>query len=317
MAISYWWVNHKQTRREEVNGGYIWSPRTKKNGHKNETYLSLKLVQAGDLVFSYANTYVGAIGVAQGGYVEADRPSDFRGAGQAWDVNGWRVPIAWTELNVPLRPREQMSKIGPLLPGKYSPIRENGHGNEAFYLTSIPADLGGELLALIDQRNGVVGDVLADSRVGEGDRVERELKRDQFRGPTQIEQLVKARRGQGRFRENLLSIEKSCRLTRVSESLFLVASHIKPWAVCSDEERLDGHNGLLLAPHVDRLFDRGWISFSDAGEVLVANDQVASVLGAWGFGGSLPNVGAFTDRQKSFLDYHRKSIYCPVINQVK
>src|SRR5688572_5261595 len=50
--LSFWWVNHKQTVRSEIEGGYIWSPKTNRNGASNQTYLNLTLTNAGDIVFS-------------------------------------------------------------------------------------------------------------------------------------------------------------------------------------------------------------------------------------------------------------------------
>lgn len=51
----------------------------------------------------------------------------------------------------------------------------------------------------------------------------------------------------------------------------LGASHIKPWRLCTDAERLDPKNGLLLMAHIDALLDRGLISFASGGNLLVAN----------------------------------------------
>jgi predicted restriction endonuclease len=116
-------------------------------------------------------------------------------------------------------------------------------------------------------------------------------------------QLVNARIGQGEFRLRTYAIEPRCRLTGVSNSNFLTASHIKPWKSCSNQERLDGNNGLMLAPHVDRLFDRGWISFEDNGDVLVAKEAIPA-LNAWGLS-ETANVGEFTEKQCVYLAYHR------------
>jgi len=88
---------------------------------------------------------------------------------------------------------------------------------------------------------------------------------------------------------------------------FLVASHIKPWRVSTNEERLSGSNGLLLSPHVDKLFDRGWISFSDEGEILIAKQAVA-IAKAWGIDERI-TVGEFNLKQRLFLEYHRQKIY--------
>ena len=56
--------------------------------------------------------------------------------------------------------------------------------------------------------------------------------------PTFREQLVRARRGQGVFRANVLLREGYCRVTRVNEPRHLTASHIKPWRDATDTERL-------------------------------------------------------------------------------
>ena len=50
----------------------------------------------------------------------------------------------------------------------------------------------------------------------------------------------------------------------------LIASHIKPWSVCSNEERLSTENGLLLCANYDKLFDSGLISFDDNRKIIVS-----------------------------------------------
>jgi putative restriction endonuclease len=122
---------------------------------------------------------------------------------------------------------------------------------------------------------------------------------------TEKEQLIKARRGQGKFRANLELVETKCRLTGVNFKPLLVASHIKPWKDSTNEEKLDGNNGLLLSPHVDKLFDKGYISFSDDGEVLCNNDEIKEIMKAWGLDITRP-LGTFNNNQKIYLNYHRK-----------
>ena len=84
------------------------------------------------------------------------------------------------------------------------------------------------------------------------------------------EQLIRARMGQGRYREELLRECPYCLITGVSDERFLRASHIKPWIRSSNEERLDPKNGLMLTPTYDFLFDKGFISFGDNGVLLVS-----------------------------------------------
>jgi hypothetical protein len=85
---------------------------------------------------------------------------------------------------------------------------------------------------------------------------------------TETERIAVQRVGQNLFRAALLDYwQGRCCVTGLAVPELLRASHIKPWAACeSDNERLDVFNGLLLAPHLDALFDGGWITFSDDGE---------------------------------------------------
>jgi HNH endonuclease len=140
------------------------------------------------------------------------------------------------------------------------------------------------------------------------DQAEAVLRQRHDIGPTEIERLTKARRGQGSFREELIAFECRCRVTGVDDPALLTASHIKPWRVSTDEEKLDRENGLLLAPHIDRLFDRGYISFSDSGKLLVASTLGDGVLAAWGIDGNT-DVGSFSARQKDYLHYHRTHVF--------
>ena len=87
---------------------------------------------------------------------------------------------------------------------------------------------------------------------------------------TEIETLIKARQGQGSFRKKLLNLYPSCPLTGLDIQPLLIASHIKPWSKCNNEERLDPFNGLMLAPHIDALFDKGLITFDTDGTIKIS-----------------------------------------------
>lgn len=87
---------------------------------------------------------------------------------------------------------------------------------------------------------------------------------------TVIETLIKARQGQGSFRQKLLKLYPSCPLTGLDIEPLLIASHIKPWSVCDDNERLCRFNGLMLAPNIDRLFDNGLITFDTDGTIKIS-----------------------------------------------
>jgi len=78
-----------------------------------------------------------------------------------------------------------------------------------------------------------------------------------------------SRIGQGRFRKNVIDVwgnDEKCALTLVSTREVLIASHIIPWSKCdSNEQRLDGANGILLCAHIDKLFDRHKLTFVKQG----------------------------------------------------
>ena len=140
----------------------------------------------------------------------------------------------------------------------------------------------------------------------EDDRHEREILNRGLAGPVEKIQLVKSRRGQGVFRDNVESREPKCRVTGVTNPRYLMASHIKPWRKSTDQEKIDGNNGLMLAPHVDFLFDRGFISFEDDGTLIVSNQIEDGVLDAWGIPNEM-NVGAFSPKQSAYLKFHREN----------
>jgi hypothetical protein len=121
--------------------------------------------------------------------------------------------------------------------------------------------------------------------------------------PTRV-QVSHARVGQGAFRAAVLAREPACRMTGVSMPRCLVASHIKPWAVCVGGEHLDGANGLMLAPHIDFLFDTGLISFTDDGQLILAPTLDPAILYAWHIAVD-QNVGTFAPDQAHYLAYHR------------
>jgi hypothetical protein len=132
--------------------------------------------------------------------------------------------------------------------------------------------------------------------------------------PTDKLQLIQARRGQGKFRASVLRKERHCRVTGINDPAHLRASHIKPWAGSDDFERLDSDNGLMLAPHIDHLFDRAFISFDDEGRLLVLDDpKVRILLAAWKIDVATPALPPrpFNARQRLYLAEHRKRLARP------
>jgi hypothetical protein len=307
----YWWVNHRQNFRQEFAGGYLWSPKCNRNGSANESYTNMTRVRGGDTVFSCAAGELRAVGVVLAGAREASKPVEHGlvetdGAGES----GWQVPVRLQLLDQPLRIKEHAAALATVLPAKYSPIRASGDGNPGVYLAQLSEPmtallkelLGGQVEALL----AGLGVPAAADWAEEAAAIEIGLRRDI--APSLRAQLAKARHGQGVFRQNVEQFEHACRVTRVLDRRHLRAAHIKPWHACDDREKLDGCNGLLLAPHVQHLFERGYIAFADDGELLVSRNLNPSVLVAWGV--ALPfNAGQFRPEQQAYLAWHREAVF--------
>lgn len=97
---------------------------------------------------------------------------------------------------------------------------------------------------------------------------------------TEKERLIKSRIGQGKFKKLLVKRECKCALCGVTDSRVLIASHIKPWSVSTNAERLDVNNGLLLCPNHDALFDKHLISFDLDGKIVISQslDEIDRVF---------------------------------------
>jgi hypothetical protein len=322
--MRFWWVSQNQTYRQETEGGYLWSPKRNRNKVRNPYYEFMREVAPGDVVFSFADTWVKKIGIAQGYCHETPRPPEFGALGErSWDDVGWSVRVRFFALTNPIRPRDHISLLRPVLPPIYSPLKDSGDGNQ-MYLASVPDQMAHVLGTLVGSEYTSLVAAASDIAANERSRTTNDdqdtetweqhlmdlVQSNQTIPETEREAVVQARIGQGQFRKNVAKVESYCRITKVSEPAHLRASHTKPWRTSSNEERLDGENGFLLTPTIDHLFDRGFISFEDNGELIVSPVGRESSLRRLGIPvGERTNVGAFSSGQKNFLSYHRENVF--------
>lgn len=315
--MRFWWVNQNQTYRHEIQGGYLWSPKKNANGARNPFYESMREVSPGDLIFSFKDTRIVAIGIAQSYCWENPKPLEFGTAGQNWENVGWKVKVEFTELKNIIRPKDHMAVLGPYLPEKYSPLQPNGNGLQSVYLTELPKPLAEMLMGLIGQEVAAlsltaqaVKPVPADDLDYWEHKLELDIVGDTSVRETERLAIVRARVGQGLFKERVSIIETKCRITGVENPVHLIASHCKPWRDSSNEERLDGENGLLLTPSIDHLFDRGFIGFENNGKLIISPVAHRPSLERMGVETEqIVNVGSFSSGQKQFLDFHRNSVF--------
>lgn len=318
--MRYWWVNQNQTFRQERAGGFLWSPKRNAGGGRNPFYEFMREVAPGDLVLSFEGTYIRALGIVTSFCYECPKPAEFGFAGPNWDDIGWKVDIEYRDLISQLHPVDHMAVIGPRLPERYSPLQASGRGQQGVYLTVVPEEL---MQVLADLMGREVQDIIRVSQAAAPignygksvldweEHLRDKISSDNSIAQTEKEQVIMARRGQGLFRQNVQSIERFCRVTKVDRPEHLRASHCKPWRDCETNiERLNGENGLLLTPSIDHLFDRGFISFDNNGELLISPVAHLASLNRMNVPtGERVNVGAFSEGQKIFLEFHRNYVF--------
>ncbi|MBP5326847.1 MAG: HNH endonuclease [Bacteroidales bacterium] len=165
-------------------------------------------------------------------------------------------------------------------------------------------DIGSGLRKFLEYAQSDYRKQLDDSIIQEEDAVLKNKNID----ATEKESILKSRIGQGVFRQHLIDYWKGCSVTDCVTTPFLVASHIRPWRKSDNKQRLDVFNGLLLIPNLDKLFDRGYISFGDDGKIICSDFlsvKDKKILGVYD-SMRLKHVG---ELHLPYLRYHRESCF--------
>lgn len=157
----------------------------------------------------------------------------------------------------------------------------------------------------IDYKSDIVGYQMPEEKVQE-EIIEKDEKISQKKKDT----IIRARIGQGKYREDLLDECPYCPFTLVNDERLLIASHIKPWAKADNEEKIDPKNGFMLTPTYDKLFDRGFITFTDDKKVIVSpwlSPMNQKRLGI--YTGKLVSKLPLDEKRKEYLKYHRENVF--------
>lgn len=126
---------------------------------------------------------------------------------------------------------------------------------------------------------------------------------------TERKGLVTSRVGQGAYRKRIIHRwEYQCAVTGFDKLNVLIASHILPWAEADNEQRMDIHNGILLSPTYDALFDRSLISFENSGKIILSDAIAMEAYQKIGVTGK-EKISNFSTYNYDYLDKHRGSFH--------
>ncbi|MGJ7551604.1 HNH endonuclease [Pseudomonas alloputida] len=294
--MQFFWVNLGATHKEAKNGQFLWAPLSSQSKTGKEQFRlhwdNVAKVQTGDLIFCYHDNYIRGIATAKDDAHIADRPP--RPSFREWQNKGNRVDINYNELKRPVRSDDIAELYMMQFDSRTKPRLFNSAGGiNQIYMASLPADAG---LFLLEQAGILIE--YEDRMIDNGS--------SQKVSNTTRTALIEARVGQGAFRSGLLSRWASkCALTGLQNPNLLVASHIHAWSLADNTARLDTDNGLLLAAHIDRLFDSGLISFSQNGEILISdmlNEEERHILRL----DEYTKIDKLNDGNRMYLAKHRK-----------
>lgn len=143
-----------------------------------------------------------------------------------------------------------------------------------------------------------------------GRQSEEETPEKDAKDRTDTQAVRQARDGQGKYRDQLLEQCRFCPITKIADERLLIASHIKPWAASTDSEKIDPYNGYILSPLYDKLFDRGFITFTESRHVILSDFLSPLTWKQIGlknntFIQSLP----MDDKRAEYLKFHHKSVF--------
>lgn len=121
------------------------------------------------------------------------------------------------------------------------------------------------------------------------------------------ETLIKYRIGHSKFKELLREENKECPICGLKNSSLLIASHIKPWSKSNAKEKVDKNNGFLLCPNHDYLFDKGFITFDEKGNLLISpllKEEEIKILDL----NKKVQVN-LSNEKKEYIKWHRENLY--------
>lgn len=134
-----------------------------------------------------------------------------------------------------------------------------------------------------------------------------------------VSKKTPSREGQQQYRKRVIEHMPQCPFTKITDDRLLIASHIKPYRTCINEDKaseaIDFYNGLALSPTYDKLFDQGYITFTDSGELICGTQLTAYTWERLNINPNAKNVmRIYPENREKYLEYHRENVFQDDIN---
>ncbi|NQZ50402.1 MAG: HNH endonuclease [Moritella sp.] len=298
--MAYYWVNVGTTHQEMVREKLLWAPlvSVNKNGviTRKSSWDTVVSVQAGDVIFCCKNTHIISVVVAKKDAFKSPVPQSRSSS----KTEGNKVIIDLVELKNPLAVAEFKEEFIFKFNEECSEIifsKENKLCQK--YMVSIP-DLAAAFLL------NLIGEDSVDIQQSMDAHKSRKNSSSKKLAGIDKKVIAKARVGQGPFRKDVLKLWKNtCPVTNVDDEKLLIASHIVSWQLSTPEEKVDGYNGLPLSPNADKLFDKGLISFTDNGVMLLGDGIAPKLLEQLGIN-PMVKISGLKNENYPYLKRHRE-----------
>lgn len=299
--VNFYWVNIGTSFKEVAEFKFLWAPKSTVN-QKGQTitdpgWKAVPNVKKGDILFCNFKGSLMHVAVATKDAFESERPKN-RTFDQ-WKKDGYKVTVDLNTLVSPLSNNDFKDEFIPMFNDKCVPklFAQNKSVSQK-YMMKLPAAAGVFLLDLVgDDAVNIQDSIASNIAKSSSQKVPEGYNK---------EVTAKARVGQGKFRQDVMALwNEKCAVTGLDIKMLLTASHILPWQLSNPHQKVDKFNGLALSPNIDKLFDKGFISFDDKGKILIKGSLSAETLEAVGVNKHM-TIKNLTKEHLAYLKEHRE-----------
>jgi len=300
-ATNFYWVNIGTSYKEVAQYKFLWAPENTVN-QKGQVIVeagwkAVPFVKKSDVLFCNYKGSLIHVAVAKDDAYSAPRPEN-RSFDQ-WKNEGYKIDVELHTLKIPIDNTDFIDDFIPQFNEHCNPklFAKNKTVSQK-YMVKLPASAGAFLLGFVGDEALQIQDSLLINKVDDN--------KNKIPEGSERETISKARVGQGKFRQEVLKVwNEKCALTGVGVREILVASHIIPWQLSNNKQKVDKYNGLALSPDVDKLFDKGFISFDDNGSMLVKSSLPDETLNQLGIKTS-KRIEGLKEQHLVYLRKHRE-----------